>query len=970
MKSSPKPSAAEKVAFGAVLRELRENEGLTRHQLHEQAKVSTRAIDDIEVGRTWPNPSTLKRLAEALDTDVASIREKAKQHLSSRSQSNGAPPTAPRAVTRPSRRTVASPLSKQVHAFLRAMGYAPLGGDLHYHVGVAQPDHATRIRVRVLDGAATEADVAAADAHAAGGVPCFLISEFAPAASASHRATVHVFDLTGLIDHFLRLDAYTQWLEGLVLRQRLDERYVTLACAEQSVADVAVREWLNGEAREVFLVTGGFGTGKSWLVEHLAHEGLTGDTRAKEGRQPGPPLLLLVPLRDAGSDTRPEDVLAEFVRQHQLGVTYPALRLLAEWGRVAVLFDGLDELSRGHPSGGPWETLGRLTAELPPPAKVVVTCRSEHLRPVDPLANGRAEDGVVCRRITLGKLDDEHIRLIAARREAAEQAETIIRNEGLAELARRPLLLALLLDIPTAKLTGWRPTLAGAFAEIVRRKMQQDVTWEGAFLPHQRLGPLGDLAWVVLKSETYEWAESDLDQVATLYPESGTPDGAVKRWSEQVFGRTMFIPTPDGRFVPHHRSFMEFFAARKLVAELGVLKPEFVSLSEGGRTTRVPPRPWSDHRHVHPDEEVEGFRRETYPPDATAPKHPVGEHVARVGHLTRTALQFAAQMIDPARLDDLCEFARTFPGGDRWNALILLPLVAANDPSQTERIALALADGKPSMRSGVAWALGELRVTDEAVRGKVTDALKGMIDAVRTGQVSPEEYATAWWEAAFALEKITLGGTQNSQPGRIAIPLLTDALPDGYDLMQSLDRLEAAMSDESKRPGVEFDTVVLLKELGAAKNQWHRDRFLRLLPAVQEDTDERRWQYYLVWLVGRLKRPEAATVEFLVAATKSKLNSVRGIAYEALGQLVATSREHAAVALPVLCDGVRNDRYHRARAHAAAAIGELAGMLTTQQRTQAMYALSSALPVEEHKANEVVYHQSLGRLIEAPVPGE
>jgi transcriptional regulator with XRE-family HTH domain len=56
------------------VRELREEAVLTVHELAELSDVSEDAISKLENGRRRPRPSTLRKLARALDVDPRELR--------------------------------------------------------------------------------------------------------------------------------------------------------------------------------------------------------------------------------------------------------------------------------------------------------------------------------------------------------------------------------------------------------------------------------------------------------------------------------------------------------------------------------------------------------------------------------------------------------------------------------------------------------------------------------------------------------------------------------------------------------------------------------------------------------------------------------------------------------------------------------------------------------------------------------
>jgi transcriptional regulator with XRE-family HTH domain len=66
---------------GAVeaLRRLRKRKGLTQQELAKHAGVSQYTITEIETGRRDPRPSTLRKLANALDVEVADLFQEPRQ---------------------------------------------------------------------------------------------------------------------------------------------------------------------------------------------------------------------------------------------------------------------------------------------------------------------------------------------------------------------------------------------------------------------------------------------------------------------------------------------------------------------------------------------------------------------------------------------------------------------------------------------------------------------------------------------------------------------------------------------------------------------------------------------------------------------------------------------------------------------------------------------------------------------------
>jgi hypothetical protein len=134
--------------------------------------------------------------------------------------------------------------------------------------------------------------------------------------------------------------------------------------------------------------------------------------------------------------------------------------------------------------------------------------------------------------------------------------------------------------------------------------------------------------------------------------------------------------------------------------------------------------------------------------------------------VSKNVLLIAAGMVasDPWCLDLLCEMAWQGRGSLAWNALSLLPFLKYQHAVPLAKLLVGKSDGKP-LRSGVAWVLGELGVDNPDVRG----ALQSTIESLKRDSGAS---SSAWWESAFALEKLGALGLRRGLQGAEAIQLL------------------------------------------------------------------------------------------------------------------------------------------------------------------------------------------------------
>jgi len=74
---------AEGIAFGRVLREVRDSRGLTQEQLGELTDLTSESISLFERGLRQPRLETILRLAAALEVEAATLVQKVEQRLRS-----------------------------------------------------------------------------------------------------------------------------------------------------------------------------------------------------------------------------------------------------------------------------------------------------------------------------------------------------------------------------------------------------------------------------------------------------------------------------------------------------------------------------------------------------------------------------------------------------------------------------------------------------------------------------------------------------------------------------------------------------------------------------------------------------------------------------------------------------------------------------------------------------------------------
>ena len=400
-----------------------------------------------------------------------------------------------------------------------------------------------------------------------------------------------------------------------------------------------------------------------------------------------------------------------------------------------------------------------------------------------------------------------------------------------------------------------------------------------------------------------------------------------------MMGQTLLIRNGDGDYSPAHRSLLEFFVAYKSVAQLGVLASDFTEIARS--------QSYIDD-HAAPVEYTWSlyFRRELneqgkvklIPPLKAFTTEDMNETQGRrdivgFGELPRNTLVFAAGMVsnEPLYLDKLCEMAWEKTGNLAWDAFTLLTALKHQYSETLVNILIEKSEGRP-LRSGVAWVLGELGIASD----KVTDALERTIRSYCKGA---DVSSSAWWESAFALEKLGKLGERKGRQGDEAINLLIENLPSGLTIRRAIENLDRAIrSDDSSEATIKPSDIVMIMKHESEINPG--DFFRQTLGLIDflADTKGRRC-YYVVWLCGHLGIGESLTS--ILKAARNPLSSVRNSVCEALGKLGNRFPE----VIETLEERL-SDSYYRTRFHAAWSLGELGS-------SGSIPKLAAAIKVEE-----------------------
>ena len=417
-----------------------------------------------------------------------------------------------------------------------------------------------------------------------------------------------------LIEENANFTGYFDWLEREVKSRGIDQYYVPLACTKEEInphkqrigishygkeddwIEGYINQWLDDPVKEHLSVLGEFGTGKTWFAFHYAWLALQEYLKAKEKGTQRPRIALVIPLRDYAKAVSIESLFSEFFfRKHQIGLPgYSVFEQLNRMGKLLLIFDGFDEMAarvdRQAMINNFWE-LAKVVGT--PGTKAILTCRTEHFpEALEGRSILNAELKASTSNLTgespqfevleLEKFDDQQIKQVLNFKTTPETVDSIINNEKLLDLARRPVMIDLIIEALPDIEAGKPVDISRVYLYAVRQKMERDIKADRTFTSMtDKLYFLCELSWEMLSNDKMSLNYKEFpDMIQRYFEKIVQQQKDLDHWQYDMMGQTMLIRNADGDYYPAHRSLLEFFVSYKLGRELGILAADFQEVVE------------------------------------------------------------------------------------------------------------------------------------------------------------------------------------------------------------------------------------------------------------------------------------------------------------------------------------------------------------------------------------------------------
>ncbi|MGN5387461.1 NACHT domain-containing protein [Streptomyces sp. JL7001] len=461
------------------------------------------------------------------------------------------------------------------------------------------------------------------------GVAQLRVSEAARRRAADSEDRFSCFSFDELIDLEVDFEPYIAWLQSEVEKRMINERYVPLSCRKDEIdpangepldvsnyhwqsggLDRYVETWLTDPTKKHLSLLGEFGMGKSWFSMHFASKLAEAWQDAKSRGLPRPRIPLVIPLRDYAKQTSVAGLLSEFFfNKHKIGLRhYDVFTVLNRMGRLLLIFDGFDEMASRIDRNTMVANFWELARVAEPGAKVLLSSRTEHFPEakeardllearVSASSTGIPSDGPTFEIVELLPFDDAQIEKMLGHLLGPEKVASVMSHDHVRDLMRRPVMSELVIDALPEIESGAPVNLTRIYLYAIRRKMDRDVTSNRTFTSRSdKLLFLSEISWEMLRANQLTLNYRDFpDRLRACFGSVVESAKDLDYWEQDMRNQGMLVRNAEGDYGPSHKSLLEFLAAYKHAAELGLLAGDFLGIIPRSGNSDAESYSWSEY---------------------------------------------------------------------------------------------------------------------------------------------------------------------------------------------------------------------------------------------------------------------------------------------------------------------------------------------------------------------------------------
>ena len=415
---------------------------------------------------------------------------------------------------------------------------------------------------------------------------------------------VEVFTL----GEFLRKKIWGSYMTALSLSvedSNIRKLYVDLACYKEEwnpkkrnsrkvklgSLDEYIDSWLKERGKMHISLLGEFGSGKTWFCRHYADRQMK--RYEKDPVSERMPLLITLRAFSKAMDAKQllNDALLEQYQLPFVGSAYDVFLDLSRKGKLLLILDGFDEMARQVDYQTVVDNFWELANLVTENSKVILTSRTEYFRWAEESTKILGGEEYGRRKIVLEppkfevlnveSMDEERIRQVIVKRKGSVSgnaiADRILKANGLADMAKKPILVELLLAALDEVKTDALENSAHVYLYATNRLLLRNIETKRTFTQTaDKLYFLCELAWEMIHSgELAIHYKSIPDRIGTYFGSKVKGQHELDCWDFDLRNQTMLHRNSLGYYEFAHKSLAEYFVALKFAAELGCLENEF-----------------------------------------------------------------------------------------------------------------------------------------------------------------------------------------------------------------------------------------------------------------------------------------------------------------------------------------------------------------------------------------------------------
>jgi hypothetical protein len=466
-----------------------------------------------------------------------------------------------------------------------------------------------RVLVRCIGGEIDSADVDILDKMLDRKIPQgWLISDTRVSDHARKQAAqddvIQVFNLSG----FLRQKVwgpYIDLLKATVEKDKILGLYVGLGCYKQKIDEEKeegrqesypsleeyISSWLKERGKMHISILGDFGAGKTWFCRHYAYRQMESYLEDPVNKR----IPLLITLRAfAKSMTAQQLINDALLEQYKLpfvGSAFDVFQEMNRRGKLLLILDGFDEMARQVDYQTVVDNFWELAKLVDEGSKVILTSRTEYFRwaeESEKILSGKefGRRTIILQPpkfevLYLEPFNEEQIREVIVRRmrpkEGSIVAERILKTTNLAEMARKPVLVELLLAALEEVSADVLENPAQVYLYATDKLLLRNITAQKTFtFTSDKLYFLCELAWEMIKSGELRIHYTAIpERIKAYFGERIKDQHELDTWDFDLRSQTLLHRNAAGYYEFAHKSLAEYFVAFKFAAELGCLSSVF-----------------------------------------------------------------------------------------------------------------------------------------------------------------------------------------------------------------------------------------------------------------------------------------------------------------------------------------------------------------------------------------------------------